>query len=182
MHKLYCIMGRTASGKSTISRQVSKELGLKVLKSYTTRTMRDNETENNSDHIFIKPEEVINYPNKAAYTERVGYCSFATEEQLFENDIYIINPNGFKDLKNYTKDMEDIELVGIMINVPYLENVKRAKKRGDYKTWNENYISEDDEFKNIEGSGLVHYYVLNDGTIKSSVKKLISIIEKEENK
>lgn len=183
MHKVYCVLGRTASGKSTIVKETAKDMNMNILKSYTTREMRNNETVQNSDHIFITDKEVDKYRNDMiAYTDRVGYCSFATKNQLFENDFYIINPNGYKDLLEATKDIKDIQLISIMITVPYAENVKRAKKRGDYKNWLENYIAEDDEFHDFQKSGLIHYYLLNNGSIKDSVKKMINIIEKEKEK
>lgn len=96
MHKLYCIIGRTASGKSTITRLVAKKLKMNVLKSYTTRKPRKGETAKNSDHTFILPEDVDSYrDDMVAYTERVGYCSFATKQQIMDSDFYIINPSGY---------------------------------------------------------------------------------------
>lgn len=80
-----------------------------------------------------------------AYTDRVGYCNFATKQQLLDNDFYIINPTGYYELKLKTKDM-DIELVTIMVNVPYNDLRQRAKKRGDYDAWQANYIKESEEF------------------------------------
>ena len=44
-HKIFCIIGRSASGKSTITNNVANKLGMKILKSYTTRTMRKEETQ-----------------------------------------------------------------------------------------------------------------------------------------
>lgn len=56
MHTVYCIIGRTASGKSTITRLAANKLGMTILKSYTTRNKRKGE-EINSDHIFISEKE-----------------------------------------------------------------------------------------------------------------------------
>lgn len=54
MHKVFCIIGRTASGKSTIVSAVAKDMKLKVLKSYTTRTRRKNEVGKHCDlHLFL---------------------------------------------------------------------------------------------------------------------------------
>lgn len=40
--------------------------------------------------------EVEKYRNDMiAYTERVNYCSFATKQQILDNDFYIINPTGY---------------------------------------------------------------------------------------
>lgn len=179
IHTVYCVLGRTSSGKSTITQKAANKLNMKVLKSYTTRQRRENETDENCDHTFISPDEVEKYRNDMiAYTERVGYCSFATKQQLLDNDFYIINPTGYYELKLKTKDM-DIELVTIMVKVPYSELRQRAKKRGDYDAWQANYIKESEEFSNFEKSNLIDYFVLNDRSLEESVAKMVRVINKD---
>lgn len=182
MRKIYCIVGRTSTGKSTIVKKVSEILNMKILKSYTTRDMRKNETEENSDHIFIDKNDVEKYKNDmVAYTDRCGYCSFATKQQLFDNDFYVINPQGYYELIEKTQDM-DIKLVVIYITVPYMKIVERAKKRGDFQSWQENYLKEDEEFTKFEKSNDIDYRILNDGQIDIGVKKMIHIIERDKGK
>lgn len=179
IHTVYCVLGRTGSGKSTVTKEAANKLNMKVLKSYTTRQRRENETDENCDHTFISPDEVEKYRNDMiAYTDRVGYCSFATKQQLLDNDFYIINPTGYYELKLKTKDM-DIELVTIMVNVPYNDLRQRAKKRGDYDAWQANYIKESEEFSNFEKSHLVDYFILNDRSLEESVAKMVRIINKD---
>ena len=179
IHTVYCVLGRTGSGKSTITQKAANNLNMKVLKSYTTRQRRENETDENCDHIFISSNEVEKYRNDMiAYTERVNYCSFATKQQLLDNDFYIINPTGYYELKLKTKDM-DIELVTIMVNVPYNDLCQRARKRGDYDAWQANYIKESEEFSNFEKSNLIDYFVLNDRSIEESVAKMVRVINKD---
>ena len=181
-HKVFCIIGRSASGKSTVTKNIAKKLNMKILKSYTTRAMRKEETIDNSDHIFITNEEVDLYKNNMiAYTERSGYCSFSTKQQLLESDFYIINPDAYNELKQNIKEL-DVELIPVYIKIPYSENVKRVKKRGDYDSWRENYKKENDEFSDYEKHGDIYYYVLNIGTIEEVSKKLINIVMKEINK
>lgn len=182
IHTVYCVLGRTGSGKSTVTKEAANKLNMKVLKSYTTRQRRENETDENCDHTFISPDEVEKYrDDMIAYTERVGYCSFATKQQLFDNDFYIINPTGYYELKLKTKDM-DVELVTIMVNVPYNDLRQRAKKRGDYDAWQANYIKESEEFSNFEKSNLIDYFVLNDRSLEESVAKMIRVINKDKAK
>ena len=182
MHKIYCILGRTASGKTSITRGVAKALNMTALKSYTTRALRDNETIETSDHIHIDPDTVEKYrKDMIAYTERVGYCSFACRKQLLEADFYVINPASFYELKENTKDM-DIELIPIYITTPFGLCSGWAKKRGDLLTWKANYDKEYDEFSQFEKSGMIYYRVLNDGTIEEAVRKMVNIIEKERKK
>lgn len=179
MHKIYCIIGRSASGKSSLTKKAAEKLQMNVVKSYTTRKPRKNEDIDDSDHIFINEEDVEKYrADMVACTERVGYCSFATRQQLTEGDFYIINPAGYYELLTNTADMDTI-LVTILITVPYNINKKRATKRGNYKEWEENYQLENDEFTTFTSSGLVDYMVLNDGTLDDGVQKLIHIIERD---
>ena len=179
IHTIYCVLGRTGSGKSIITQKAANNLNMKVLKSYTTRQRRENETDENCDHIFISSNEVEKYRNDMiAYTERVNYCSFATKQQLLDNDFYIINPTGYYELKLKTKDM-DIELVTIMVNVPYNDLRQRARKRGDYDAWQANYIKESEEFSNFEKSNLIDYFVLNDRSLEESVAKMVRVINKD---
>lgn len=179
MHKVFCILGRTATGKSTIVKRVAKELNLNVLKSYTTRSFRSNETIGTSDHIHINPEEVEQYKNDmVAYTDRVNYCSFATKDQLMKSDLYIINPNSYYELKLKTKDM-DIELIPIYITVPFPINKNWAELRGDYDSWKKNYDKENDEFVEFEKSDLIEYRILNVYAIGDAVDDLKRIIKKE---
>ena len=176
MHKLFCIIGRTGSGKSTLTKKVADELGLKILKSYTTRPMRVNETAENSDHIFISPEEVEKYrDDMVAYTERVNYCSFATKQQIMESDFYIINPSGYYELCEKTKDM-DIDLIPIDIVTSFVEIMKRILPRGECEVWMSNCIKEDKEFRDYERKYFPRYFIGNEGSIEnvsSEFKKII---------
>ena len=179
IHKLFCVIGRTAVGKSTITHEVAKKMGLRVLKSYTTRAMRQNETEEKSDHTFISPDDVEHYrDDMVAYTDRVGYCSFMTKQQIMESDLCIINPSGFYELKLKTKDLP-IEMVTIYITVPYSVNMANAKSRGNVEEWKLNYEKENAEFSDFEKSNMIYYRILNDTLIDHAVAKMTRILEKE---
>ena len=179
MHTLYCVLGRTSSGKSEVTKRVAEKLNMNILKSYTTRKMRGNETENNADHIFIYPDDVEQYKNDmVAYTERVGYCSFATKQQVMESDFYIINPSGYYELKDKLKDC-NVRIVSIYITAPYSTISERAKKRGDFATWKDNYDAETKEFETFKNSNDIDFYVLNDTEIEYAVDKMIHVIEKD---
>lgn len=180
IHTVYCVLGRTGSGKSTVTKEAAKQLNMNILRSYSTRQyLRQGETKENSDHILISPDEIEKYrSDMIAYTDRVGYCSFATKQQLLDNDFYIINPTGYYELKLKTKNM-NVELVTIMVNVPYNDLRQRARKRGDYDDWQANYIKESEEFSNFEKSHLVDYFILNDRSIEESVAKMVRIINKD---
>ena len=94
------IAGRSGAGKDHLA-NLLRERGLSVLKSYASRPKR---TEDEDTHIFITPEEVADYPEKAAYTKIGEYEYFGTKEQVDDCDIYIIDPNGIKQI---TKNCPD---------------------------------------------------------------------------
>ena len=59
---------------------------------------------------------------------------------------------------------------------------EKAKKRGDFSTWEANYKKESEEFTIFEKSNLIDYFVLNDGNIEESIKKMENIIKKDKSK
>lgn len=179
MHKLFCIIGRTGSGKSTLVKKTANELRLKILKSYTTRSMRNGESIEDSDHVFISQNEVEKYrDDMVAYTERVNYCSFATKQQVMNSDLYIINPSGYKELIKSTEKME-VELVPILITTPLINIMVRAQNSRDPETWMANYLNENDEFTIFEHSNDAKYVIENNRDIYYSYETLELIINQE---
>lgn len=178
MHTVFCIIGRTASGKSTIANAFADKLGLTILKSYTTRARRKNEVGDKCDHTFIKPEEVEQYRNDmVAYTERAGYCSFATLDQLMHSDIYIINPSGYSDLIKTTANVEGLHLIDVWIDCDEDKLYERSKNRSKNDNWKENYEKEQLEFNtiypNVDYSK--SYHVDNNNSIWEAVKSIVNI-------
>ena len=126
-HKLFCIMGETASGKDTLTKKLCEDTGMKSIVSYTTRPRRTNEGDT---HIFVDDSVYEQMKdNLAAYTEINGFRYWTTIEQIYDNDIYIIDPNGLETLENL--GLEDIDLCSIYINVPIDIRLERALYRGD---------------------------------------------------
>ena len=146
-------MGRTCSGKTTLAKTVAATLHMKVLRSYTTRPMREEENEHTSDHIFISEDEVKLFEGKmAAYTEINGYKYFVTKDMIMEADIYVVDPNGYKMLAEYVerKNMK-IKLVPIYIDVDVNDQERRYRARGNTRNefW-ERYKSEAEQFDKFE--------------------------------
>ena len=126
-HKLFCIMGETASGKDTLTKKLCEDTSMKAIVSYTTRPRRTNEGDT---HIFVDDSVYEQMKdNLAAYTEINGFRYWTTIEQIYDNDIYIIDPNGLETLENL--GLEDIDLCSIYINVPIDIRLERALYRGD---------------------------------------------------
>ena len=127
--KLFCVLGETASGKDTLTKKLCDETGMKQVISYTTRNRRDNEGDT---HIFVDNsvyEQMKSDDKIAAFTEINGNKYWSTIDQLYNNDIYIIDPNGLEVLENLS--LTDIDLCSIYINVPTEVRLDRALYRGD---------------------------------------------------
>lgn len=127
--KIICLVGKSGSGKSYIAKHLSEKYGYKILLSYTTREKRG---DNDNDHIFITENEYYALPQKVATTffDRHHYC--ATRNQIDENDIYIIDIEGLKQLKRlYSEFGGTKKIVSIYVDVPMEWCLKRMRHRGD---------------------------------------------------
>lgn len=146
-------MGRTCSGKTTLAKTVAETLHMKVLRSYTTRPMREGENEHTSDHIFISDDEVKLFQGKiVAYTEINGYKYFVTKDMVMNSDIYIVDPKGYKMLEDTVKRKNmNIKLIPIYIDVDVADQERRFRNRGNTREefW-ERYKSEAEQFDKFE--------------------------------
>ena len=120
-------MAETGAGKDTLVKRLCEDTGMKAIVSYTTRPRRTNEGDT---HIFVDDSVYEQMKdNLAAYTEINGFRYWTTIEQIYDNDIYIIDPNGLEILENL--GLEDIDICSIYINVPLEVRLERALYRGD---------------------------------------------------
>lgn len=74
MSKLFCIMGKSASGKDTIFKRLVQDesLGLKTIVSYTTRPMREGEMEGAEYH-FVSREKLEDFRSRGLVIECRDY-------------------------------------------------------------------------------------------------------------
>lgn len=92
---LYCIIGASGSGKTSVADIMQNRYGRKILKSYTTRPQRH---EGDTDHEYITEEEYSLLDHKIATTEIGGYHYCATQEQVDEADFYVVDWAGFDEM------------------------------------------------------------------------------------
>lgn len=183
MNKKFLIIGRTASGKSSIARAVCKKLNLTQVKSYTTRAARQNEISENSDHYYINEDEFERIMNGedgkvAAYTEINGVKYCTTMNVLEKSDIYVIDPNGVEYLKENCSDQFDF--VEIYIRVPYKTAEQRFINRGSTKKeFEQRYEKESEQFGEYEKQQKFQYHLLNDKPFEESVDLVCKWINKE---
>lgn len=98
---LYLIVGKSASGKTTIADMLEQTHGLTQVQSYTTRPPR---YEGEIGHRFVTKEEFDALGDLAAYTVYNGHYYGTTFKQLEESSTYVIDIPGvetlLKNLKN----------------------------------------------------------------------------------
>ena len=178
-HKLFCIMGETASGKDTLTKKLCEDTGMKAIVSYTTRPRRTNEGDT---HIFVDDSVYEQMKdNLAAYTEINGFRYWTTIEQIYDNDIYIIDPNGLETLENL--GLEDVDLCSIYINVPIDVRLERALYRDDsLEDFFSRNKSEMKQFIQMKAAGGFDYAISNLNEDKAyAVLKYIVEVETVQN-
>ena len=130
---LICLVGESGSGKDTITEILKLDYGLTSIKSYTTRPKRYN---GENTHIFVDDKAFSELKDVVAYTEFNGYKYCATAEQIENNDIYIIDPDGIKYFREHYKG--DKGIIAIYIKVKPWTRFWRMIHRGDgwRNAWN----------------------------------------------
>lgn len=177
-HVLLLIMGRTASGKDSLVNKLCERTSLKAVNSYTTRPRRTNEGDT---HIFTTEDiyEQMQAEGKvAAYTEIAGYHYWTTIDQLYENDLYIIDYRGVQTLREL--DLPNIRFVTVFINTPDAIREERAlKKRKDDKfVFRKRSLDESSQFREMLKNADFDYAISNIELPKAySVLRWISEIE-----
>jgi guanylate kinase len=177
-HVLLCLMGKTASGKDTLAQKLCERTGLRQVISYTTRERRVNEGDT---HIFVSNEEYQALEDSgriAAFTQIGPYRYCCTIEQLYENDVYVIDPIGVQHLREL--DLPNLRLVTIYVNTPDEIRKDRAlNKRGDDRlTFMKRDMDERSQFREMLRNADFDYAISNIDVAKAySVLRWISTVE-----
>lgn len=138
MGKIFCLMGKSSSGKDTIFRELLKEevLKLKPVISYTTRSMRINEVDGR-EYYFINEKELQAYEEKNKVIEQRVYQTvhgpwhYATidDGQIdleSANYIMIVTLEAYKSLVKY---FGQEHIIPIYVEVEDGERLERAISR-----------------------------------------------------
>ena len=165
---LFCIVGPSGCGKSTITEKLNK-LGYKSPNSYTTRPMR---YPNESGHTFITQEEFDNLQNMVAYTHFNGYDYGVTKEMLDDCDIYIVDPDGIKSLR---QNYNNFKVIGLQLDKRIC--IERMKNRGDSLADIQKRITNDDiMFNNF--TDICDYIIDANNTVDKIVNLIIDYMKK----
>lgn len=97
------VVGRSGTGKTRFANALAEKQNLKILKTYTTRPQRQDESDD-THHIFITPDEAKTYENKLSPVIINGYEYFTTKEQIADADIIVVEPSGIKPITDACLD------------------------------------------------------------------------------
>ena len=113
MGKIFCLMGKSSSGRDTIFKKIrdDKELNLKPIVSYTTRPKSTNET-NGVEYFFINEKELNKFEKEDKVIEKRVYhtvhgdwyyCTINDEQIDLESNNYLLitTLESYKSLKDY---------------------------------------------------------------------------------
>ena len=175
-HVVLLVVGRTGSGKSSLIKKLCERSGLIALQSYTTRPKR---SETDNDHTFVSVEDYLRAKENgeiAVDGEIAGNYYYSTIEQLYNSDLYTINPKALDRL--LALNLPNIRFVVVYISCPDKIREERAMKRGDNKhDYRVRDFSERQEFRKFVSEEKWDYAINNINFAQSySTLRWISIV------
>lgn len=93
---IIAIVGPSGSGKTTMA-NIMAEAGIPTIVSYTTRPMREGES-NGKEHWFVTPDQKPGQSEMIAYTQFGDYEYWATRSQITDICTYVIDEKGLEHL------------------------------------------------------------------------------------
>lgn len=160
MHTVILIVGKTSSGKSSLVKKLCDRTGLTSLQSYTTRPRR---SESDDDHIFVSTDEYLRAKENneiAIDGEIAGNYYYSTITQLYNSDLYTINPEALDRL--LAMELPNIRFVVVYISCPDHLREERAIKRGDNKfEFRKRSLAERQQFRRFVSEEKWNYAINN---------------------
>lgn len=192
MGKIFCIMGKSGSGKDTILKEINKVEGLdlKTIVTYTTRPRRSNETDG-VEYFFIDKERLNAFNEDGKIIEcRVydtvygkWYYSTIDDGQIdLDNNNYIIIVT-LEAYSAFRKYFGDEKLVPLYINIDdgvRLEralNREREEAKPNYNEMCRRFLADSEDFSesNLKDNKIIKFYDNYD--LKDCVSEVVSTIK-----
>lgn len=170
MKRIIAVIGKTRGGKDTVANYITANYGINAVCSYTTRPKRDYETDG-VEHYFVSDErmkEILETEHIIAYVKKPNGVQYGASIECLNGDIviYIIDPDGIKDLEKTTRGM-DIDIIKLYIQCPEDLILERALNTGvDLEVTKERLKYERDEFDSYYNADLYDYCIENDDTLE----------------
>lgn len=123
------LVGESASGKSSIEKNLVEKYGFNKIVSYTTRPPREGEIEG-IDYYYISKSEFHRLKEQGFFAE-VGYYNgwyYGTAIKDCTNDkVAVVTPHGLRQLRK----IDNIDIFAIYVNVPRRDRLIKILQRGD---------------------------------------------------
>ena len=159
MKHIFCIMGKSASGKDTIYNLLKTDLSnLSPIVIYTTRPMRDGEIPDETYH-FITMEEMDKLEQNGELIERRDYdtingkWSYATGVDCFKEEkdyILITTPEGYGKMRENITDKKLIPIyIEVSDDIRLIRAITRERenKRKNYEEVCRRFLSDARDFR-----------------------------------
>lgn len=158
------LVGESASGKSSIERNLVKKHGFNRVISYTTRKPRQNEHDG-IDYHFITEETFLRLKEKGFFAETAVYNGWyygSAKDDCTDDKVAVMNPHGLRQVKR----IEGINVTAFYINVPRRDRLIKILQRGDdIEEAYRRSVHDDGQFAGIADE--VNYVIDNVGYKKS---------------
>lgn len=132
MNKIFVIIGKTASGKNTVEKDLLNIFSgrIKCIIPYTTRPMRDGETEGDEYHFVKSFDNVENIIERRSYNTVYGKFEYATvDDGVNLKDSSYININTLEGLKRIKQYFGEDNVVPVYIDADTKVRTQRYLKR-----------------------------------------------------
>lgn len=184
MINILILIGKTASGKTTIKEELVKR-GFVGITTYTSRPIRKGEKQGTTYH-YISKEDFLQKIEEGFFVEwnsydtveDTWYYGTALEdiENAEDNSVIILTPDGFREVKDKLRDR--VSSIYIYANNSTIK--KRLDSRGDNPDEAKRRLEHDNEdFKGIENEVNRIIYNNDGADIKEVVQKILEFLEVE---
>lgn len=196
MGKIFCLMGKSNSGKDTIFKELikDKDLDLKPIVSYTTRPIRSNES-NGQEYYFIDELTLNEYRNQDKVIEercyntvqgKWHYCTIDDGRVNINKNNYLLiaTLEAYKNIEVYFGKENVIPLYIELDDGIRLERALKREKQEKFPNYNElcrRFLADSKDFSNekLQLYNIKNSYINNDlfeciNYIKKDIVKFIS--------
>lgn len=197
MGKIFCLMGKSSSGKDTIFKAINddKDLDLKPIISYTTRPKRINET-NGIEYFFINKDELSKFERENKVIEKRVYHTvhgdwfYGTindgQIDLNKNNYILITTlESYKSLRDYFGNDKVFPFYIDIEDGIRLERALEREKRQDKPNYDElcrRFLADNKDFsaENLSNLDINKFYINEDlknciNDIKRDILNLIQV-------
>ncbi|MDF2801080.1 MAG: hypothetical protein K0S61_983 [Anaerocolumna sp.] len=192
MSKIFIVMGKSATGKDTIFKELQDIMGdqVKTVIGYTTRPIRDGET-NGVAYYFVDQNKLLEFDKDGKIIERRSYHTihgiwnyFTVDDGqinlLDSNYIMLGTPESFRQIKNYYGEDKVLPIyleVDDGLRLERALNRERMQINPKYKELCRRYLADEEDFceENLIGLNIIKRY--NNQDMNACITEILTDIK-----